>query len=118
MFNMLYRLTLQLEDKSWNPEACLLLLKPYIVPHYGEDIEDETETSIRVLFHSSVQPSEMKKNLAEAMKTFPGMVYADVLYRYPDEMFHDRFVVWADGTAQEYRTRNIYEEDGERTAVQ
>lgn len=118
MFNVLYRLTLQLESDEWDPAACLLLLKPYVLPHFGHDVEEETSTSIRVLFHSSVQPTEMKKNLAEAMRLYPGMVYADVLYRYPDEMFHDRFTVWADGTAQEYRTHSVYEEDGERTAVQ
>ena len=117
MFSLLYRLTLQLESKKLDTRAEFLLLKPYILPHYGYDIEDEDNTSIRVLFRSSVQPTEMKKNLVEAMKLYPGMVYADVLYRYPDEMFHDRFVVWPDGTAQEYRTRSVYEEDGERENV-
>lgn len=117
MFNVLYRMTLQLTSADWDPHAAYLLLKPYIIPKYGADIEDETDTSIRVLFRSTIQPSEMKKNLAEAMRVYPGMHYADILYRYPDEMFHDRFVVWADGTAQEYTTHSVYEEDGEREKV-
>ena len=117
MFNVLYRLTLQLATADWSPNAAWLLLKPYAVPRYGEDIEEETDTSIRVMFDSTVQPDEMKRNLAEAMRLYPGMVYADVLYRYPGEMFHDRFVVWSDGTAQEYTTHCVDEEDGERVRV-
>lgn len=117
MFNVLYRMTLQLKSADWDPNAEWLLLKPYVLPKYGADIEEEGDTSIRVLFESPVEPTEMKKNLAEAMRTYPGMVYADMLYRYTGEMYHDRFVVWSDGTAQEYTTHCIYEEDGERVPV-
>ena len=114
---MLYRVTIQTKSAEWNPEGAWILLKPYVLPHYGEDIEEETDTTYRVLFTSSLGPSEVKKNIAQALTIYGVAHYVDVLYRFPNEMFHDRFTVWEDGTAQEYITHSVYTEDGEREKV-
>ena len=116
MSQILYKLTLQLESADFDPVSCWSLLQPCVLPEQ-EDIEDEYTTSCRVSFYSTVLPDVMKRNLAYALQLYPGMHYADVLYRYPDEMYHDRFVVWSDGTAQEFITHSLYEEDGEREKV-
>ena len=117
MTNIQYRIMLQLKSAEYDPKSCWDSLKPYIKPKFGADVEDETDTSYRVNFHSSVQPSEMRKTLAEAFKTIHGVYYADVLYRFPDEMFHDRFTIWSDGMCQEYSTRSVYIEDGEMQKI-
>ena len=116
MPNMLYRVTIQTAD-DYSAESCWLLLKPYMIPKYGADVEDDDDRSYRVLFHSSLLPSEMKKNLAEALRIYPGILWVDVLYRFPEEMYHDRFTVFPDSTAQEYTAYVTYVEDGERIKV-
>ena len=116
MMNLLYRVTIQTEE-DYSAASCWILLKPYMLPKYGVDVEDDDDRSYRVLFHSNLLPSEMKKHIAEAMRLYPGMLWVDVLYRFPDEMYHDRFTVFPDGTAQEYTACVTYAEDGERTKV-
>lgn len=115
---MLYRIDVQLTSSDQDPEEVwYTVLKKVLNPGYGEDIEYVDLASIRVKFDSVLLPSEVKKNLAMVMATYHGIHYVDVLYRFPAEIFHDRFVVWNDGTCQEYRSRTVYEEDGERTKI-
>ena len=116
MMNLLYRVTIQTEE-DYSAASYWLLLKPYMLPKYGVDVEDDDDRSYRVLFRSNLLPSEMKKHLAEAMRLYPGMLWVDVLYRFPDEMYHDRFTVFPDGAVQEYTSHVTYVEDGERTKV-
>lgn len=115
---LLYSIDFQLANDDWNLSSMCVLLKPYLRPVVEQDEDWRSSTSFRLIFRSSMLPGEMKLNLANALKQYSdSFVYADVLYRWPEEIFHDRFVVWNDGTAQEYTTKDVYIEDGERTEV-
>lgn len=109
---ILYEVNIQTKsDQDWNPYAMYLLLEPYMVPENGADFLEETSYNEKVKFYSEVPVSRMKENLKEALRLYPGMLYVVVKYRYPDEMYHDMFVVFADGRVQEYRTSYEYKEE-------
>ena len=110
--NILYQMEFCLKDDHIGPGTAWITMIPYVEPNGGATIENEDEKSVTVKFFSEVKPSQMRLNLQEAVLNHPGMLlYAEVYYRWPYEIFHDRFVVKDDGRIMEYRTRSEYTEE-------
>jgi len=117
MLNILYRISIQMRNDSVDPAEVYSGFRRFVKPESGEDVENESSTGITVSFRSNLCVSEMIKAISEAMQECGVVLYTDVLYRYQDEMFHDRFTVFSDGTWRDYTSRTYYNEIGERQKI-
>jgi len=77
------------------------------------DVEEVEVHNAKIIFTSSLKPSEMKMRILRLLTECRSIYYIDTIYRFEHEMIPDRFVVWQGGKIKEYTGKITFVEDDE-----